>query len=161
MIFLTLGTQLPFDRLVQALDDVAKDLNETIYGQIGHGTYKPANFEADALLTPTEFSKRFEEARVIVGHAGIGTILSGIQAQKPLVLMARQAKHGEHRNDHQLATVSQVRKIDGVYIVEGADDLRSVLKSTELNPMQNAASKSRENLVTSLRNEIWEGRYSV
>ena len=111
MIFLTLGTQLPFDRLVKAMDEVAPGLQEAIFGQIGNARVKPANFESVDFLAPREFKQHFDAARVIVGHAGIGTILSGLKAEKPLVLMARRVAFGEHRNDHQLATVSQLSLI--------------------------------------------------
>lgn len=156
MIFLTLGTQLPFDRLVKALDEAAKELDEPIFGQTGKSTYVAKNFETTDFLTPVELSRTFSEARVVVGHAEIGTIISGMKAQKPLVLMARRARFGEHRNDHQLATLSQVRTIDGVQVVEDAKGLLEVLSRRDIQAMSNQASPSRHQLTGALRAEIME-----
>jgi UDP-N-acetylglucosamine transferase subunit ALG13 len=155
MIFLTLGTQLPFDRLVETLDEIAITLDEHIFGQIGTSHYKPKNFETVDFLTPSDFAERFAAARVIVSHAGIGTILSGMKAEKPLLLMARRAALGEHRNDHQLATVTQMQKISGIQIVENAQEMLSALQDIDLPAIKNQASPAREDLIASLRSEIF------
>ncbi len=76
MIFLTIGVQLPFDRLVQEVDAVACKLDELVFGQIGDTCYRPGNFETAGFLSPSEFAMRLGGARAIVSHAGIGTILS-------------------------------------------------------------------------------------
>lgn len=155
MIFLTLGTQLPFDRLVRALDEVTPDLDEPVFGQIGSSRVRPVNFESVDFLSPVEFQARFAAARVIVGHAGIGTILSGLKAEKPLVLMARRAAMGEHRNDHQLATVAQLGRIAGIHVAEDAAGLRAFLCDPGLAPMAAAASPARQALIARLRLEIF------
>ena len=154
-IDLTLGTQLPFDRLVKAMDEVAPSLQEAIFGQIGNARVKPANFESVDFLAPREFKQHFDAARVIVGHAGIGTILSGLKAEKPLVLMARRVAFGEHRNDHQLATVSQMNRIPGIHIAETREDLQALLSEPDLALMKAEESLSRQNLLTRLRAEIF------
>ena len=155
LIFLTLGTQLPFDRLVRALDAVAAGLDEEIFGQIGKGAYAPAHFPYVESLSPDAFNEKFACARVVVGHAGIGTILTGQKAQKPLVLMARRASFGEHRNDHQLATISQVCQIPGIHIAEDKDDLAKLLAASNLSSMKSGESQARLNLISSLREEIF------
>lgn len=155
MIFLTLGTQLPFERLVKALDEVAPRLDEPVFGQIGNSPVAPQHFESTAFLAPQAFRERFAAARVIVGHAGIGTILSGLKAEKPLVLMARRAALGEHRNDHQMATAAQLGRIPGITIVEDAAGLHQALTDPGLPAMTAAASPVREALIARLRQEIF------
>lgn len=155
MIFLTLGTQLPFDRLVRALDEVAPELDEPAFGQIGHGRFRPEHFESVDFLSPRDFRDRFAAARVIVAHAGIGTILSGLKAQKPLVLMARRAEFGEHRNDHQLATVAQLGRIPGVHVVEDAETLRARLRDPALLPMTGEVPAVRRRFIARLREDIF------
>ncbi|SFH50276.1 UDP-N-acetylglucosamine transferase subunit ALG13 [Palleronia marisminoris] len=154
MIFLTLGTQLPFDRLVRALDEVSTSLSEPVFGQIGHAKYRPGNFESVKFLSPQEFDAHCTAARVIVGHAGIGTILTGMELHKPVVLMARQAALGEHRNNHQLATVAQLSRISGIHVVDDAKSLREALADPELAPITMESSPARDQLVASLRQEI-------
>lgn len=155
MIFLTLGTQLPFERLVRALDAVAPELDEEVFGQIGRSTYQPQSFEAVDYVPQKAFSESFGRARVIVGHAGMGTILSGLKARKPLVLMARQAALGEHRNDHQRATVKQLGRLPGLHIAEDEADLRRLLTAPELAPMTPSPVPARDRLIETLRDEIF------
>ena len=154
MIFLTVGTQLPFDRLVKVLDQVAPQLDEEVFGQIGAGSYVPMHFDAVRRLPPAEFNDRFSNARMIVGHAGIGTILSGQKFGKTLALMARRHALGEHRNDHQLATAAQVARIDGVSIFDTADELLDICLRRGAPSMQNIGSATRQKLIDALRDEI-------
>lgn len=155
LIFLTLGTQLPFDRLVQALDDVAMNLDEKIFGQIGKGNYIPQNFEHTESLSPVDFQAKIETARVVVGHAGIGTILSGLATGTPLILMARRASLGEHRNEHQTATINQIKKIAGVHVADNREQLEALLKQPSLAAATPEVSKTQKSLIENLRHEIF------
>lgn len=133
MILLTIGTQLPFDRLVRELDNYAASCEEEIFGQIGKAArYIPQNFDHCLTMKPKEFDAKFSAARVIVSHAGIGTILSARKHGKPIILFPRQAKFGEHRNDHQLATCKQLTGKAGIYPVETADMLAEILSLPSL-----------------------------
>jgi UDP-N-acetylglucosamine transferase subunit ALG13 len=132
MIFLTIGTQLPFDRLVNSMDEIAPRLDEKVFGQVGPAGFRPVNMEWSAMLDHDAFEERFGGASVIVSHAGIGTILAAQKFGKPLVIMPRLARFGEHRNDHQLATAEQVGRKRGIYVVSNADDLMATLMRTDL-----------------------------
>lgn len=158
VIFLTLGTQLPFDRLVRTLDEVAPDLKEEIVGQIGAGSYLPKNFESVQRLDPVTFNNTFLAARVVVAHAGIGTVLSARKFQKPLMVMARRASAREHRNDHQLATAGQLRRIPGVSLFETANELRELLKKADLTPLSNDMPPALDSLIRQLSAEIFGPR---
>lgn len=154
MIFLTIGTQLPFDRLVRAVDTIALEVDEPIFGQIGVSAVRPKNFEWVESLTPLDFNSKFLGSRIVVAHAGIGTILAGQAMQKSLVLMARRASFREHRNDHQLATITQMKAIPGIYEAESKDELRVLLSSPMLERMEKRASASRIALIDGLKRII-------
>jgi len=154
MIFLTIGTQLPFDRLVKAVDDVAPSLPFPVFGQIGRSSYQPKNFEFQQTLVPGEFKERFSSAKIIVAHAGIGTILAGLDFQKTLILMARKAALGEHRNDHQLATIAQLKKLEGIYEAEDAEGLKRLLDRVPLAAMVDNGSASKDALIAALKVEL-------
>lgn len=109
MIFLSVGTQLPFDRLVRAIDAWCEleGTGDQVFGQIaapGQGGHRPRHFESVDFLSPEDYSTRFRLAERIVGHAGMGSIISALSAGKPILIMPRRADLGEHRNDHQVAT---------------------------------------------------------
>lgn len=129
MILLTIGTQLPFDRLVRAMDDIASSLPQPIFGQIGKSAYRPKNFEWSETLAPADFDQKFSKAHIVVSHAGIGTVLTAQRHRKPIILFPRLASHGEHRNDHQLATCAQLKGRDGILIAVSGEELLSILTS--------------------------------
>ncbi|MHA6262885.1 glycosyltransferase [Arenibacterium sp. CAU 1754] len=129
MIFLTVGTHEPFDRLVQAVDDwcAATPGHPEVFGQItarADQNRLPRHFEYVERLTPVEFGARFARASLIVSHAGMGTIISALQAGKPIVVMPRRGHLGETRNDHQFATANKLAGRPGIHVAQ--DETRLV-----------------------------------
>jgi beta-1,4-N-acetylglucosaminyltransferase len=104
MIFLTVGTQFPFDRLVRAVDGLLADgiLNEDVFGQIGDTPYKPKHFRAVAALDKLAFDRHFRQASAIISHAGTGTITMALDNGKTLLAMPRRRQYAEVVNDHQV-----------------------------------------------------------
>ncbi len=105
MIFVTVGGQLPFDRLVRAVDEWAGRVGRgDVVAQIGESQLKPRNLRAISFLSRQEFQQHLQEATGIVAHAGIGTILASLELGKPLLVLPRLQRLGEQRSDHQVAT---------------------------------------------------------
>ena len=130
MIFVSVGTQLPFERLIKAMDEWAKDNSDVeIYAQIGATEYQPKHMTFSRKVTPTEYDNYFTKAKVIVSHAGMGTIITGLEANKPMVLMPRLHRLGEHRNDHQVGTAEKFSRFDLVTIVSEAAQLTSAVEN--------------------------------
>jgi UDP-N-acetylglucosamine transferase subunit ALG13 len=118
MIFVTVGVQLPFDRLVSAVDEwAARNRSQKVFAQIGKTDFVPNNMEFVENLTSLEFSQRIMEAQVIVAHAGMGSILSALEAGKPIIVLPRRAELKEHRNNHQLATARYLAAQNMVSVV--------------------------------------------
>jgi beta-1,4-N-acetylglucosaminyltransferase len=105
MIFLTVGTQFPFDRLVRTIDDLVGEgvVSDTVFAQIGDSTYAPRHFEAVASLDKQAFDEQFAKASAIISHAGMGTVAMAMDLGKPLLAMPRRPELGEVVNDHQEA----------------------------------------------------------
>ncbi len=128
MIFATVGTQLPFDRLLFALDEWAgRNCDMFVYAQIGISKSVFPNLNCTPFLTSDVMRQNMESATCIVGHAGMGTILTAAELGKPLVIMPRKASFGEHRNDHQLATATEMRHMPHVMVAEDGQELRRAL----------------------------------
>jgi len=119
LIIVTVGMQLGFDRLIEAMDSLAQDFDEEVIAQTGKGNYQPRNMTARDAIAPGEFETLVQRCILVVSHAGIGSVLTAQRFGKPIVLMPRRATLGEHRNDHQLATA---RKLDGRSGIEIAMD---------------------------------------
>jgi UDP-N-acetylglucosamine transferase subunit ALG13 len=108
MIFLTVGHQTAFDRLVKLVDDWAGQApREPVFAQIGNGTYRPKHMEFARFLTRTEFQERIDKSLGVVAHAGVGTIIQVLLARKPLLVLPRLLRYEETRSDHQIGTTRQ------------------------------------------------------
>jgi UDP-N-acetylglucosamine transferase subunit ALG13 len=124
VIFVTVGGQLPFDRLVHAVDRWASDKQRTdVFAQIGKSSSPPKHIEWERLLSPPDFQAKAREANVIIAHAGVGSILTALDLRKPIVVLPRRAHLGEHRNDHQWATVKHLSQDVGIVVAEDEDAL--------------------------------------
>jgi UDP-N-acetylglucosamine transferase subunit ALG13 len=129
VIFVTVGTQLPFDRLVKAVDEWAGGSGTApAFAQIGDAAYRPTHMEWDAYLPAARYRQRLEAASLIVSHAGIGSLLVALQARKPMLVMPRRAALNEIRNDHQLATAKWLRQLPGITVVDDTDELNKALR---------------------------------
>jgi len=105
MIFVTVGHQMPFDRLIRVVDAWAeREGRADLFAQIGDGAYWPSCFQAVPFLTPRQFQQRMERCSAVVAHAGTGTIIAALQLGKPILVLPRRADLAETRNDHQFAT---------------------------------------------------------
>lgn len=152
MIFVTVGTQLPFDRLIAAVDGWAAVTGaRDVFAQIGPGAYVPQHVEARDFIPPEECRRRMEQADAIVAHAGMGTIISALQLGKPIVVMPRRAALGEHRNDHQLATARRFRELDRVLVAEDAGELTACLSQVAaLSPAERISPYASPQLIDAL-----------
>ncbi len=127
MIFLTVGTQLPFDRLVKAVDEWGESQELEIIAQIGNSKYKPMNMKYKSFFDPQEMRELFNRTDLIVSHAGMGTIISALQKKKPILVMPREVAYDEHRNDHQLATAKSFFLKGYIKVAFSSDELKSQL----------------------------------
>lgn len=116
-VFVTVGTT-KFEKLIEAIDTVEvlselKNSNVThINCQIGHGQYEPfmkcgrgpMYEEVINGLTLSFFRHKpsisldLEQADIIIGHAGVGTIIEAVRANKPVLVVV----NADLMDNHQL-----------------------------------------------------------
>ncbi len=147
MIFCTTGTQVAFDRLIKIVDEIAADLDEEVVAQANRGKYVPKNIRYVRFLPPKEFNELFSKARLIIAHAGMGTILSAMLQDKPIIIFPRLAALKEHRNDHQLATAMKMKELKYVYVANNEAELRELLMSDELKPLHHIEKYANQSFV--------------
>lgn len=131
MILVTLGTQdKSFVRLLKSIDREIKkgNIKEKVVVQAGYTKYNSKNMEIFDLTTPDEIDKLMKEARIVITHGGVGSILNALKYNKPVIAAARLSKYKEHTNDHQKQIIGEFVK-DG-YLIELDDfnKLDEVLK---------------------------------
>lgn len=144
MIFLTTGTQLPFDRIVQAVDTLLEvcDIGP-ILAQGLPGAYCPKNFVLTPRLQRSEFESTMDRSKIVIGHAGIGTIIACMERGRPFFCMPREMRYREHRNDHQLATLEKFGSRDGIYSFKNSEQLVDLFNISEIKSMNNDESIER------------------
>lgn len=128
MIFVTVGTQLPFDRLVHLMDAwAARHPDRECFAQVGTEGEIPVAMPSTPTLSASECRERIAGADCVVSHAGMGTILTCRDLGVPLVVVPRRHELGEARSDHQRATAAALRELQGLYVLEGGAALDALL----------------------------------
>lgn len=127
MIFLTVGTQFPFDRLVAAIDRLFEEgaLRDDLFAQIGDSSYQPRHFDAVVSLEKRAFDDYFQRASAIISHAGMGAITMALDHSKPLLVMPRQRRYKEVVNDHQRALANQFEALGHILVAQDESCLRA------------------------------------
>lgn len=104
MIFVILGTQkFQQNRLLRMLDECKErgEISDEMIAQSGYSDYEPRHIVCHRFLEKSIFESYIDEADVVVSHAGVGSIMTALEKEKPVVVFPRLAKYGEHVDDHQ------------------------------------------------------------
>lgn len=140
MIFVAVGTQAPFDRMIRTIDAwaVANDRHD-VFAQIGRDAWRPARIEWVENLGAREFSDRVAEAELVVSHAGMGTVLTALELGKPILVMPRRAALREHRNDHQVDTAKKLGEMGLATVANDENELAEHLRHLDRLKVGSAA----------------------
>jgi UDP-N-acetylglucosamine transferase subunit ALG13 len=157
MIFITVGTDQPFDRMMKVVDAWARDnKRRDVFAQVGVGAWKPIYMDSVDFLEPPEYKRRFDEASLIISHAGMGTILSALLRGKPILVMPKLASLGEHRNEHQTATARRMMEMGRVNVAFDVSELRQKLDQLDqLSPHERILPVASGPLIEGLRSFIF------
>jgi UDP-N-acetylglucosamine transferase subunit ALG13 len=100
VIFVTVGThQQRFDRLIAALDQLHDD---AVVVQHGHSTAPSGGARAVPFMEFDEMLECLRAARLVITHAGVGSILCARREGHVPVVVPRERRFREHVDDHQL-----------------------------------------------------------
>lgn len=133
MILVVVGTnEAPFDRLLTALDGrpTVND-GEALVVQHGPSAVRPRGADCVDYLPYDELVAAIERARLVVTHAGVGSIMTALANGKRPVVMPRLQRYGEAVDDHQVALA---RRLDAEGLVTSAetdDELVRALGTSE------------------------------
>ena len=145
VIFVVTGTQEPFDRLLSILDKWGG--NQNTYSIIAQTARSEMNFNHMTCfdyLEPDIFNEYFINADIIIGHAGMGTIIQALENGKKLVVFPRLVKYNEHRNDHQLHTVKGFDKLGIINVAYNENELLKYLDTLQSIPKKERIDKKAE-----------------
>jgi UDP-N-acetylglucosamine transferase subunit ALG13 len=126
MIFVTTGTQAPFNRLVKVMDALAAELNgEEVIVQASGVNFETKNVKVVGFIHPVEYNRLINEARLIISHAGMGSIVSALTKGKQIIVIPRKAELGEHRDNHQIDSAKKMEALGYVPVAYDETQLKS------------------------------------
>jgi UDP-N-acetylglucosamine transferase subunit ALG13 len=135
MILITLGTQdKSFKRLLDAVQrEIDKgNIKERVVVQAGYTQYESKDMEILDFVDREKFEELINECDILITHAGVGSILTGLNKMKVVIAAARLSKYKEHINDHQ------------IQIVEKFDRLGYIIPLKDFNRLDKVLAKARK-----------------
>ena len=157
MIFVTVGAQMPFDRLIESVDQWAgREGRHDVLAQIGDGAYVPAHVRHVRHMDPQTFRATVLDAEMIIAHAGMGSILTALELGKPILVMPRRGDLHETRNDHQVATAQKLGSFGRVSVAMNEKHLLAKLRQmNELRSSQRIGPHASPRLIGALRDFVF------
>jgi len=116
-----------FDRLIKEMDEIAGRADEEVIMQIGETAYEPKNAKYFRFASKEKMDGLYNDARVVVCHAGVGSILTALEYGKPVIAVPRRKKYGEHVDDHQLDIAGEMEKEGRIRVVHDVEELEAAL----------------------------------
>jgi UDP-N-acetylglucosamine transferase subunit ALG13 len=145
MIFVTVGNahdgSMRLLNAVEALAAAGYFADEKVITQSGNNPeFHPKHCENRPFLGMDEFNRMIESARVVICHAGAGTLSSVLRTGKTPVVVPRRLKYNEVIDDHQmelLEAFAERRLLVPAYEVE---ELRAAIQEAASRPPVSAAT---------------------
>lgn len=96
MILVLLGTShLQFDRLLIAIDDIAKNNKEHILVQKGYSLYVGKNYEAFNFCSRKKIIELIKKSRIVISQGGFGSMYDAIKNANRVIAVAREVEFYE------------------------------------------------------------------
>jgi UDP-N-acetylglucosamine transferase subunit ALG13 len=120
-----------FDRLIKAVDELAKNYRERIFVQTGNSTIKPKNCEWKKFLNGSEREQKIKQSSLIITHGGSGSIIDSLRNGKKTVVVPREKRFNEHSNDHQFDLAEALHKQKKVIMCTDVDNLSEAIEQAK------------------------------
>jgi UDP-N-acetylglucosamine transferase subunit ALG13 len=154
MIFVTTGTsKLPFDRFVNEIERMAVQGvfgDDRVLVQYRGESFFPQRCELVETLSFGEMLSAVQQARLVIGHGGAGTLLLCRDHPALPILFARRASLGENHDDHQVPFCEYVAKQGLAHYANEITELESLVLNTLASPARESAHEETERLVAAL-----------
>lgn len=130
LILVTVGSHYQgFERLIKKMDEIAGKVDEKIIMQTGYTKYKPINSQYFDFAEYSKIKQLNNDARIIVSHAGVGSILTALEQRTHLIIVPRLKKYDEVVDDHQLEIARQLSGNPNVTVLYDVENLEKFLNS--------------------------------
>lgn len=152
MILATVGTHASgFDRLVRAVDEYAALAHEEVVIQYGNSKYRPIHAAGFSFCSSQAMQVHYRTARLVVSHAGAGTLIEALQTSASIIVLPRLKQYGEHMDDHQLELASALHAQGRVLMVLDDAQLPRLISEAMNRGSPSLQQQSKATLVPYLR----------
>lgn len=138
MILVTLGTQkFQMNRLIEAVDKLAPSLGEEVFIQTGNSSYIPQNCKYQDFVDVEDFQQMIKTCSLLITHSGVGSIMTGVSNNRPIIVVPRLEKYHEHVDDHQVQIAEAFEQKGMVLHCKDISDLSDYIqkaKNFQFNP---------------------------
>lgn len=151
MIFVTVGSSLPFDDLVKAIDQCVEQgvITDEVVCQIGHGKYLPRHCQYFRFAPGLE--DWLKKATMVIGHGGTGTVSGMLAEGKPFVAVPNPYV----QDDHQAAFLERLSQSVNFLWTR---DLKELPKLIAEAPRFRTGARQGEKLTDDLRDYLQRKR---
>lgn len=151
MIFVAVGTQkFPMNRLLAEIDRLVAEgfLTEPVFAQTGCSDYVPEHLESEPFLSKETFEEKLDACDLLITHSGVATIMGAVKRRKPVIVMPRQARYGEHVDDHQMQIAEDFSDKNLTLLALEADELRERIEQARCHQFAAYTSHGTEMVET-------------
>ena len=156
MILVLLGTfYIEFPRPIIAIEKLLQEgkLSEEVIVQNGYTQYQSDQLKLQPFLDHDTLDRLYRDARIIITHAGTGSIMKGVKMGKKMISVPRLYKYGEHIDDHQIEIHNEFVKMGYIYPWNENDSLEEILKEIN-NFVPNKYVSNKQEIISYLKTFI-------
>lgn len=122
MILVLCGTQKQdFSRMLAEVEKLAP--NNRIVVQLGHTDFYSDKMELFDFMAHDKLKLLYDQAKVIMTHAGAGSMFTAIEKRKKTLVFPRLQKYNEHVDDHQLQLAEKLAELGYLLVFNDGDDI--------------------------------------
>jgi beta-1,4-N-acetylglucosaminyltransferase len=130
MIFVTVGTTMPFDKLIREVDRLVEtsSITEPVLCQTGRGTYQPAHCQHFQFRPSLD--DLFATADLVITHGG-ATVTGLLMMRKPFIAVPNDIA----ADQHQLHFLERLSKQTPIYWTADLSQLGSLIQTAKSRPL--------------------------
>lgn len=134
MILVLLGTFVTeFKRPLLELDRLCREgtINEEVIVQNGHTVIETKYLTLKPFIAPKELDELHQKARLIITHAGTGSLIKAVGFKKKIIGITRLHKYEEHVDDHQIEILDKFVELGYILPWRENDSLENILNKID------------------------------
>src|SRR5207247_11103956 len=112
-------------RLLLAIEDIVDVLPQPVIAQVGHTPFSSSRLELVPFVGMDKFVRLIAESRVVVMHAGAGSIIQACISGRTPIVLPRLACLREALDEHQTELATAMRAAGKILVANDTEELRA------------------------------------